>query len=83
VSTLLESALVYAARGWPVVPVHTIVDGRCSCSDPECGNRGPDGKMKGSPGKHPRTPHGLEDATTDPDVIRRLWAKWREHRDPQ
>ncbi len=58
----LEAALDYAQRGWPVLFLHSIADGRCGCGKPECGN----------PGKHPigrLTPHGLHDATTNPDVI--------------
>jgi hypothetical protein len=29
-------------------------------------------------GKLPRTPHGLKDATTDPDTLRAGWARWPE-----
>jgi Bifunctional DNA primase/polymerase, N-terminal/AAA domain/Primase C terminal 1 (PriCT-1) len=63
---LRDGALAYAARGWPVFPVHTIRDGRCSCGDPACG----------SPGKHPigrLVPHGFKDATTDEATIRAWW----------
>ena len=64
---LLDAALDYAARGWAVLPLHSPTeDGRCSCSNPKCA----------SPAKHPRTTHGLKDATTDPDTIRRWWSRW-------
>lgn len=62
---LLEAALSYAARGWPVLPLHTWV-GRCSCGDGQCS----------SPAKHPRTPHGLQDASTDPAVLEEWWRRW-------
>ncbi len=39
---------------------------RCSCGKADCG----------SVGKHPRTPNGNKDATTDPDRIRAWWEKW-------
>lgn len=60
------AAMSYARRGWPVFPLHTIKDGCCTCGNSKCS----------SPGKHPRTRHGLRDATTDPDVIRRWWTRW-------
>ncbi|HEY2960678.1 MAG TPA: bifunctional DNA primase/polymerase [Actinomycetota bacterium] len=70
---LLAAALDYAARGVPVLPVHspTIRPGRevgCSCGDPGCG----------SVGKHPITAHGLKDASTDREQV-----EWWWHRFPQ
>src|SRR5207247_1037904 len=41
-------------------------DGHCTCGWQDCG----------SPGKHPRTPNGVYDATTDPAVIIRWWGRW-------
>ena len=49
-----------------VVPMHTIKNGICSCGDAEC-NR---------PGKHPRTMHGVKDATTDAEQVKAWWKKW-------
>lgn len=64
---LMAAALEYAGRGWPVLPLHApATGGRCSC--------GKDGCVQA--GKHPRTAHGLKDATTDPDAIRGWWRKW-------
>ncbi len=63
---LLKAALWYATRGVPVVPLHTPVNGGCSCRDPKCN----------SAGKHPRTEHGVQDATTDAAAIRGWWARW-------
>ncbi len=62
----LDAALSYAARSWAVLPLHSVQGGRCAC-----GRRGCD-----SPGKHPRTPHGVLEATTNADVIRRWWTDW-------
>lgn len=66
--SLLEAALSYAARDWPVVPLHTPTNGVCDCPQKEaCGDKA---------GKHPRTMHGLDDATTDEGKIRRWWGIW-------
>ncbi len=60
---MLAVALSYAERGWPVFPLHSTKDGRCSCGNGDCRH----------PGKHPRTSHGFKDATTDPAVITLRW----------
>lgn len=39
----LSDALDYLHRGWVVVPVHGVEDGRCTCGRPDCP----------APGKHP------------------------------
>src|SRR6476660_5100284 len=61
-----RKSLAFAARGYPVLPLYGIVrhDEKfwCCCGDAMCT----------SPGKHPHSrlaPHGLKDATTDPEVI--------------
>jgi putative DNA primase/helicase len=61
-----QAAGGYAARGWPVFPVHSIADGVCTCGKADCG----------SPAKHPLTPHGFKDATTDPATIAEWAARW-------
>jgi uncharacterized protein YdaU (DUF1376 family) len=64
---LLSAALSYAERGWHVLPLHSVnADGSCTCGKPECG----------SIGKHPRTRHGVKDATTEEAIIRGWWKKW-------
>jgi hypothetical protein len=65
-SALIASVLSYAAQGRSVFPLHTIKAGMCSCGKPDCD----------SPGKHPRTAHGLSDATTDETQLREWWTKW-------
>jgi putative DNA primase/helicase len=64
--TQKSQALEYAGLGLPVVPLHTIVEGRCSCGPADCAR----------PGKHPRTPHGVKDATTDRNQIKVWWGDW-------
>ena len=66
-SDTLKAALWYAAKkGWPVLPLHSPVDGACSCQHPDCT----------SPGKHPLTPNGLTDATMDTGIINAWWRRW-------
>ena len=60
---LLTTALGYARRGWLVFPLHSMANGRCSCGREECA----------SPAKHPRTAHGLKDATRDETTICAWW----------
>lgn len=62
-----KRALRYAKQGYQIIPLHTpLKDGSCSCGKPDCG----------SVGKHPRTPQGLKDASTDPDQINQWWTYW-------
>jgi Bifunctional DNA primase/polymerase, N-terminal len=68
------AALAYAQLGYRVLPLHhpvsrNAIQGRgmlCSCSDPACG----------AVGKHPLTPHGLKDATSDLGRLGRWWRRW-------
>jgi hypothetical protein len=68
------TALTYATLGYRVLPLHhpvlmDAIPGRgmlCSCGDPACG----------AVGKHPLTPHGLHDATSDPAQLGRWWRRW-------
>jgi Bifunctional DNA primase/polymerase, N-terminal/Primase C terminal 1 (PriCT-1) len=62
-NALLDAALSYARRGLLVFPLHNPVNGKCSCGKPNCKDIG----------KHPRTAHGLKDATTDTETIRGWW----------
>lgn len=62
---LLNAALAYAAQGWRVVPLHSFVDGLCTCESQDCS----------SPAKHPLTVNGVYAATTNVDTIRRWWSE--------
>lgn len=50
-------------RGWAVLGIHWPVSDGCSCAQKDCK----------SVGKHPRTRHGLKDATLDSGVILEWW----------
>lgn len=61
----LEAALWYATKlNWAVFPLHSVVDGKCTC-----------GKDCPSPAKHPRTSNGVLAATTDTHTIRNWFTK--------
>jgi P4 family phage/plasmid primase-like protien len=64
---LLEAALHYAELGHPVLPLHSVRNGACTCGDATCTK---------NMGKHPRTVHGKDEASTDPATIRAWFAKW-------
>lgn len=61
-----KAAMSYASRGWPVLPLHNPINGACSCGNPTCA----------SPAKHPRTPNGLLDATTEARQVFDWWRQW-------
>lgn len=65
-SDLARAAHTYAQRGWAVLPLHSIRDGRCTCGRADCP----------SPGKHPRTKGGVKDATTSRESIHEWWSTW-------
>ncbi len=49
----------YASLGYPILPLHSIVNGYCTCG----------GRPACRPGKHPITSHGFRDATTSLNQI--------------
>jgi hypothetical protein len=62
-----RTAAVYAAVGFPVVPMHASQPGGgCSCPDPACAD----------PGKHPRLAGWRRLASTDPAVVGEWWRRW-------
>ncbi len=65
-----KAALAYAKAGYPVFPLHyPMPDGSCSCANPECE------KNKRNKYKHPVTPNGFKDATTDIEQIKACWSR--------
>lgn len=77
----LEWALEYARRGWHVLPLYPVVNGRCTCPD-RVYKVGPPEKWKCSPGKHPYANliHGVKDATIDVARVAMWWSEqmWRD-----
>lgn len=65
-SPMLRAALAYAETGWAVFPVHSVKQGRCSCGKPRCSDAG----------KHPRTKHGVLEASTNPEQLTEWWGRW-------
>src|SRR5579862_4953920 len=64
---MLHAALKYGARGWPVIPIHSVSGGCCSCKK---------GRECEHPAKHPRTEHGSLDGSVEQSRIRRWWNRW-------
>lgn len=65
---LLEAALQRAREGAYVLPLWwTDDEGTCAC---------PKKSNCTSPGKHPLTEHGLDDASRDPNTIQGWWQRW-------
>jgi putative DNA primase/helicase len=63
---MLEAALRYASQGYAVLPLHSLDHGVCTCGSPVCK----------APGKHPRTPRGVLDASTEPEMIEWWWREF-------
>lgn len=64
---LLIAALAYAKRlKFPIIPLHSIINGKCTCNKPSCQ----------SPGKHPRLSKWQDVATTDRETIIKWWKQW-------
>lgn len=61
-----QDAMELAGMEWLVMPLHTWTVDRCDCRKQDCT----------SPAKHPRTQHGLDDATTDLAQIAKWWQFW-------
>jgi hypothetical protein len=60
------NGVVALPKEWALFPCHSIVDCRCTCGRSDCT----------SPGKHPRTLNGLNDASRDPKQQAEWWARW-------
>lgn len=64
----LDAALAYIRRGWPVIVLHDVSMGFCSCGSGE-----PDHNSKGA-GKHPLARAWSAAGVTDEEIIRSLFA---------
>src|SRR5439155_5273643 len=79
---------IYANAGWRVFPIWWITDGHCTC--PRSADCTSPGKHPVFPPAHPaksaerstckgacgKTGHGLYDATNDPSIVGRWWARY-------
>lgn len=68
---LAKGALWYANKGWKILPVHGVVNGKCTC-----GKTHNDAKESG---KHPAINGWQNNATSDPDTINRWWGENPEY----
>jgi hypothetical protein len=62
----LRYALRYIKGGWLVLPLFSVAEGECTCGVRNCTNAG----------KHPRTPHGVKDASADKKRVGGWFGKW-------
>lgn len=51
----LDDLRACSARGWAVLPIHSVEQGRCSCGRADCN----------APGKHPRLKNGVKEASSE------------------
>ncbi len=65
---LLAYLTRYTSSGIAVMPLHGVRDGACTCHRGAACDR--------SPAKHPRTPNGKDDATTDLGIVRAWLGRW-------
>jgi Bifunctional DNA primase/polymerase, N-terminal len=65
-SQLQVAALLAVGHRVAVVSSHGLRKKLCTCGNEDCER----------PAAHPGTPHGLQDATTDPAVITAFWTQW-------
>lgn len=68
-----KAAHFYAALGWAIFPVWPMRGGECACGKPNCGQPA---NEKTAKGKHPITPQGFKNATTDMRIIDAWWDKY-------
>jgi len=66
--TVAKRAIQYAEAGYTIFPIFEMRGNRCSCGNVECR----------SPGKHPRTAAGHNEATADPEQVKAWWNTWPE-----
>lgn len=65
--SMVDWALSYAEKGWPVLPLYGIKNGECTCRDKQNCNRA---------GKHPRVKNGVKNANTNKNIIKKWWKQW-------
>lgn len=68
-TTIQQAAEIYASMGFAPIPIHGIINGKCSCGQPTCPTK--------NAGKHPTGRDWQKRATDDPDGVREAF---RGHR---
>ena len=64
---VLQAALEYLGRGWSVIPLHAVKNGRCTCGRPDCEK----------PGKHSPIKWGeFQKRRATEEEVRSWWQKW-------
>jgi hypothetical protein len=64
---VVDDALEYLERGWSVIPVHSVIGGRCSCKRVDCGK----------PGKHaPISWKAFQKRRATEVEVKDWWRKW-------
>ena len=62
--SVCEAALAYSKRKWPVLPLHSVINGRCTCGAGTCK----------SPGKHPVLRGGSKNASIESTLVERWFS---------
>ncbi len=62
---IFDYALSYAEKGWYILPLHSIVNEKCTCR-----------RQCRSPGKHPRINKWQSKASTEKSAIQNWWKRW-------
>src|SRR5262249_31256410 len=75
-SPLLAAALGYLSHQCAVFPCWEVTPDSSDCACPRTHPSRDAAGHCGSPGKHPRTPNGVKDATTHPPTVTRRWSQW-------
>jgi len=75
-SPLLEAARTYLRFGCAVFPCWELTPDSSDCACPRTHPSRDVAGHCGSPGKHPRTPNGVKDASTDAATVTRWWTQW-------
>lgn len=64
---LVEFALKYIERGWAIIPVHSVTNGKCTCAK---------GYKCEAAGKHPRISAWQKNYSKDPKTITQWFTNW-------
>jgi len=72
---MIDYARYYAKIGWYVIPLHTPIDGGCSCEEWRRENYEND-YVCSTPGKHPRHNDWEGVASNDVNQINKWWRAW-------